>query len=316
MVHRLSVWVVLVVVSAGMRVSALGGTKRVGDRANRFVVENLMNPQRPVDLYDYAGSILVIDSWTHWCPSCKSSMPKLQSEIEHYFEQRGGNSAGIPVRVISMSVDNSNLSAVRSFANTFGLAVVGLDDGSCSRQFLNGYIPNFTVINCVADSPSHSQWEVVFNNSGYRRDALRRAINSVKAAPVATPYEMWKNRMFSSAELGLSSVSGDTADPDADNVANLLEYAFGLNPKQADTTGLPGIQVQSGKPTLTYRHSKAAADLDLVVETSTNLLDGTWSSGGVVEVDRVDSNSYWAVSVQPVNGASKAGYMRVRAEQH
>ncbi|MBK8478496.1 MAG: hypothetical protein IPL39_20075 [Opitutaceae bacterium] len=37
---------------------------------------------------------------------------------------------------------------------------------------------------------------------------------------------------------------GDSADPDGDGIANLLEYAFGLEPLSPSRTGLPSMTVQ------------------------------------------------------------------------
>ena len=45
------------------------------------------------------------------------------------------------------------------------------------------------------------------------------------------PFDAWRFGIFSTAELSNPSVSGELADPDGDKLANLIEYAFGLNPK-------------------------------------------------------------------------------------
>ena len=45
------------------------------------------------------------------------------------------------------------------------------------------------------------------------------------------PFDAWRFGIFSTAELSNPSISGELADPDGDKLANLIEYAFGLNPK-------------------------------------------------------------------------------------
>jgi uncharacterized repeat protein (TIGR02543 family) len=155
-----------------------GATKVVGDIADRFIIQNYLSPAEPIDLYNYAGKILVIDFWAYWCGPCKTSMPLLESEIRQYYLNQGGNAAGIPVEVISISTDNGDMTAVQSFVDIYKPHVVGLYNGQVS-QFMMGYIPHYAVINCSSNSTSHKQWEVVYNMYGYKQDAIRSAIDSV-----------------------------------------------------------------------------------------------------------------------------------------
>ena len=48
------------------------------------------------------------------------------------------------------------------------------------------------------------------------------------------PYQVWRSARFTVAQLGDPAVSGDTADPDGDGVANLLEYALDRLPLAAE----------------------------------------------------------------------------------
>jgi endonuclease/exonuclease/phosphatase family metal-dependent hydrolase len=98
---------------------------------------------------------------------------------------------------------------------------------------------------------------------------------------VITPYEAWREQNFSAAELSDPAISGDAADPDADWISNLMEYALALDPNTPDAQGLPKpgkTTVGSSKyMTLTYRKPKISSDLIYTVEVSNNL--STWFSG-------------------------------------
>jgi hypothetical protein len=96
-------------------------------------------------------------------------------------------------------------------------------------------------------------------------------------------YALWQQNNFTTTELADSGVSADTADPDADGLPNLIEYAFGANPRAASPDALPvaGISTDgtdgSTHLTLTVRLDAAASDITPVVEVSSDLQ--TWQSG-------------------------------------
>jgi len=67
------------------------------------------------------------------------------------------------------------------------------------------------------------------------------------------------------------------ADPDHDGINNLLEYAFALNPMQADARLLqPGMA--NGQFTLAFAKRKFAADLTYRVDVSNDLVN--WDTSG------------------------------------
>ena len=69
-----------------------------------------------------------------------------------------------------------------------------------------------------------------------------------------------------------------TADPDGDGIANLMEFALGLNPNVNSLIGLPVVSIEGGYLTLTVtRNAAATATLQFNVQISSNLI--TWLSG-------------------------------------
>ncbi len=93
----------------------------------------------------------------------------------------------------------------------------------------------------------------------------------------AAPYSLWRHARFTPAQLADPLVSGDTADPDADGLHNLLEYALDTDPLTATpaplTTALDGDRLA-----ITYLEAADRTDLAYSVETTTNL-NQPWSTG-------------------------------------
>jgi len=106
------------------------------------------------------------------------------------------------------------------------------------------------------------------------------------AIPLASPMDKWKQVQFTVPQQGDDSISGDLADPDKDESANLLEYALGSLPMQSSSTArpLPAID-PAGQLTLTFQRTADPALLYQVLGSG-NLSDWTavWSSTGVQNI--------------------------------
>lgn len=111
--------------------------------------------------------------------------------------------------------------------------------------------------------------------------AFQSAYSSVASHLPYLPVSIagWRYQYFGSdADAGSSA---DLADPDHDGVPNLLEYALGRSPSQADSAVPFTAQVQNvgGQDylTVTFVRAMAATDVQYTVEMA-NQLNGTWSS--------------------------------------
>lgn len=104
------------------------------------------------------------------------------------------------------------------------------------------------------------------------------------------PFDAWRFTRFTTEELTDTAVSGDSGDPDADGLPNLLEYALGADPKSSDAVvHTPAAGIDDGHLTLSYTHSATATDITYSVEWSPDL--ATWSTGpGVVETSGSTDN--------------------------
>ncbi len=106
------------------------------------------------------------------------------------------------------------------------------------------------------------------------------------AATVAlldTPLNTWKIQYFGGMTAAGSAQAADAADYDGDGIANLVEYALGTDPTQANTAKLPTVKVEAVDggvyPTLTYIYPiPAPTDAACTVEASTGLDPAAWQA--------------------------------------
>ena len=94
--------------------------------------------------------------------------------------------------------------------------------------------------------------------------------------PTTLSREAWRARQFSIAELSDPDVSADTADPDGDGLANLLEYAQGTDPRVASPAAPLTISRQDrrggGFFAVGYRRLALAHEVEYSLEMSTDLV--------------------------------------------
>ncbi|HIL69398.1 MAG TPA: hypothetical protein EYG38_06055, partial [Verrucomicrobia bacterium] len=102
-------------------------------------------------------------------------------------------------------------------------------------------------------------------------------------------FDGWKKQFFTEEEQGDSDISSSLSDIDHDGLPNLLEYAYGLDPKSPDSEAIltAAIVQQDGDLFLdiTYRRQKHPLDLSYTLEFSENLSD--WAT---VQISIVETN--------------------------
>ena len=94
--------------------------------AGNFTIVNHATGQ-PLSLYDYQGSVIVLDFWAYWCGSCAAAASDIEPNITQYYRNEGGNSNGVPVQVISINIDCSSTPSENSYIQTYGLELVADD---------------------------------------------------------------------------------------------------------------------------------------------------------------------------------------------
>jgi hypothetical protein len=147
------------------------------------------------------------------------------------------------------------------------------------------------------------------------------ASNLVVYGLLSPPYQIWQASNFTSAELTNPAISGDTADPDGDGIPNLMEYAFGLNPKVANPNGMPVVGVQKLGGTnsylvISYKEVLYDTDISYTVQVSSDLI--TWNSGpGFTApigrpIDNGDGTETWTVQDMTPSNGSTTRFIRLK----
>ena len=127
--------------------------------------------------------------------------------------------------------------------------------------------------------------------------------------PLATAGESWRQRYFgSSAATGLAA---DLADPDLDDIPNLMERALGLNPLVRDwSAALPVVSRDSQNRLSIYAHQGMdALDLIFTAEASADLV--TWSAAEATILD--NNGSYFSAFDSGPDGPRR--FLRLRVTQ-
>jgi thiol-disulfide isomerase/thioredoxin len=159
--------------------------------ATNFTIINHATGQ-PLSLTNYQGSIILLDFWAYWCGPCQSAAADIEPNVTQYYRNTGGNSNGVPVTVISISIDLSSPASETSYIQSYGLELVG-DDASWSAydEFNNGYIPQFAVINGTTNSSNYGAWQILYSPYGYLTNStvptLKSFIDAIQTpAPIST----------------------------------------------------------------------------------------------------------------------------------
>jgi len=101
------------------------------------------------------------------------------------------------------------------------------------------------------------------------------------------PQEAWTLAHFNAAQLANANVSGPSGDADGDGMANLLKYAFDINPLQSDGTGGPVLSfyTEGGRNymALTYRRNSMVTDLIYDVQVTPAISLANWATVSVPE---------------------------------
>lgn len=124
----------------------------------------------------------------------------------------------------------------------------------------------------------------------------------MRTTEVLFGFPSWQALHFSTAELDHPEVIGPEADPDADGLNNLLEYALGLDPRQVSAEWNT-MRCETGDWVFTYSRPSERSDLIYTVETSSSLQ--TWSTDNLAHtrVTTSDGIETWEAR-RPVSAGS------------
>ena len=163
----------------------------------------------------------------------------------------------------------------------------------------NGTIGSF-IVNSSSLTPGTS-----YSFAAYATNSVGTGYSNFSTFTTLNPQESWRQQHFGTTSN--SANAADAFDFDSDSIANLMEWAMGLNPTAASL--LPVTVVRSGSLIeFTYSRSVAAVTTGAVfsVEWSDTLTNGSWSSAGVSEEILNDNGTMQQVRTSvPVGSAGR-----------
>lgn len=171
--------------------SVLGQRYQPGDIVADFTLTDRATRQ-PLRLSDFEGQILFLEWFAWWCPFCQAAAPQVEAGIVRHYASLGGNPAGIPVVHVAVNLQPNQETQTQNFIDRAGFGLVAEDfTRALANRFQSGGQPIFAIINGVADSPGHRQWELLLHQNGYGSatsplDRFRAAIDAVQT-PVLEP---------------------------------------------------------------------------------------------------------------------------------
>ncbi len=136
-------------------------------------------------------------------------------------------------------------------------------------------------------------------NSTYSWNTSNLGING-SIAVAQSPWGQWQDQYFSASQLDNPAVSGPTAAPAGDGVANLIKYALGMNPLVDSVVGLPVVSNNGGFLEIQFQRNLSATDITYSVIASDDLV--TWTT----IASRAAGASSWQVSGSTVTDVSGA----------
>jgi len=158
--------------------------------------------------------------------------------------------------------------------NPYVNGIVKPYDGTLAGLHLLGFAMREGDINFGQSVYPYSSLSGVIPSANYEADGQVLSVRTI------TDIERWRVEYF-----GFADDAGDganTANPDSDPVNNLYEYGLGGDPTNGADIGTEPV-LERGANWLDYVHVRRAAatnEISYSLETSTNLVSGTWSNMG------------------------------------
>ena len=119
------------------------------------------------NLHDQEGSIVILEWFGWWCPFCPPAAEAFEEKVKSVVGSQNNN--GVPVKYINLHVEGVDNAQISNYIQRFNLQTVLMDDDrAIFKRFHTAAIqPFFVILNGVKNSPTSTQWEVLYELNGY-----------------------------------------------------------------------------------------------------------------------------------------------------
>lgn len=95
---------------------------------------------KPVSLKDFRGKVVFLNFWATWCKPCEEEMPSMQRLYESL--------KGQPFEIVAVSIDSEDASAVKKYADKYGLTFTVLHDrkGKMKEAYKTTGVPETFIV--------------------------------------------------------------------------------------------------------------------------------------------------------------------------
>ena len=137
--------------------------------------------------------------------------------------------------------------------------------------------------------------------------------------PLVTPttFSQWQPMFFSPGEIANANIAGLAADPDADGLPNVMEFASNSNPVAPDSPHVMEVTLAkdgNAGPYLTLKYRRLIGVEGLQFHGDTGNAPDAWTLDGAVEVGAPVNNSDGTetVTLRDTVASSEAGQRFIR----
>lgn len=149
---------------------------------------------------------------------------------------------------------------------------------SGSTVSINSAVPQNRVLSAgsyLTAFDSDGEWTMeLLTKTPFGTDRLAQVSFTVQGT--ASLRESWRLAQFGSAEN--SGNGADLNDYDRDGLPNLIEYAFGLDPKKNSAAAMPMVQRSGDSCVMSFTQPAGVGGITYGAEWSPDLLSGSWQT--------------------------------------